>query len=92
MGGGRMNKLLQWFYNRRAKRFGDALSAELNKANVIHKAKGETVICSYCGQLLKKSEACAIYDIDEKTLTYHHDKCFYANEHVSDKMPEVDNG
>ena len=83
-----IKSIQKWFFNRRAKRLDKALGFAIERANILRKAKGRAVVCSYCGKLMPIWEAGVIYDIKENRLTYHHDECFYANEHVSDKMPE----
>ena len=62
------------------KKLDSQLNKELQKANSIHKNKYNTVVCKYCGQLLPKQEAGAMWDITNQQLYYFHEDCFNKNE------------
>ena len=57
-------------------KFERQIEKERKKAQKLYDKKQDTVICSYCGELLKKNEADCIYDIEKKELTFCHSTCF----------------
>ena len=58
------------------KRFDAGLNVALKRANRLHMDKGQTVVCIYCGGLLRKSEAGVEYDMENDQVTYCHERCF----------------
>ena len=58
------------------KKFDKKIEKEKQKAQELYNKKQNTVVCQYCGQLLKKEEADSIYDIEKKELTFCHSECF----------------
>ena len=58
------------------KKFDKQLEKERKKAQELYDKKQDTVVCSYCGELLPKKEADSIYDIENKELTFCHSDCF----------------
>ena len=57
-------------------KFDKKLEKERKKAQELYDKKQDTVVCSYCGELLSKKEADSIYDIKNKELTFCHSYCF----------------
>ena len=57
-------------------KFDRQIEKERKKAQKLYDKKQDTVVCSYCGKLLKKNEADSIYDIEKKELTFCHSECF----------------
>lgn len=47
-------------------KFKRQIEKERKKAQKLYDKKQDTVVCSYCGKLLKKNEADSIYDIEKK--------------------------
>lgn len=63
------------------------LASCLSKANELYSNKGNTVLCHYCRQLMLKSEAAVVYNIEVDTIEYSHEACWSDNNEVSDVMP-----
>lgn len=60
----------------KTKKFDKQLKKTIEKAQKLYDKKRDTVVCSYCGNLLLKKEAGCVYDIENKDLTFHHEECF----------------
>lgn len=60
----------------KTKKFDKQLEKERKKAQELYDKKQDTVVCSYCGNLLLKNEAGCVYDIENKEMTFHHEECF----------------
>lgn len=80
-----LDKIKAWVGIRR---FDSDLDVAEKRANKLNTAKGNTVVCSYCGGLLLKSEAGLIYDLTRDSVTYHHEECFQKYEHPNDNKLE----
>ena len=64
------------------KKLNNQLNKELEKANKLYKEKSDTVVCKYCGKLLKKQESGQYYDIPNQELVFFHEECFNENEKI----------
>ena len=62
------------------KKFDKQIEKIRKQAQELYNGKQDVVVCEYCGNLLSKSEAGCIYDIEKNEMTYHHEECFYKYE------------
>lgn len=71
-----MRKILDRILNQKFK--GDLALAE-KRANELYATKGKVVVCHYCGNLLPKSDAEVVYNIETDRMEYSHPACFDEN-------------
>lgn len=69
-------KLPNWLIRLLNRKFERGMDTALKRANKLHAKKGPTVVCSYCGGMLRKSEAGCAYDIEHNAMEYFHEACF----------------
>lgn len=60
----------------KTKLFDRKIEKARKEAQTKYDKKQEVVYCEYCGELLLKKDASCVYDIENKKLTFHHEKCF----------------
>ncbi len=69
-------KAKQFFSRIKSRLFFFGLDTAARRATKLYKKQGNTVVCVYCGRLLKKEQAGMVYDIGKNEAEYHHEACF----------------
>ena len=77
-----LDKIIKSIGNIKCKRLDSNLEKEKERAIKLYNEKSDTVVCQYCGKLLKKKEAGMTYDIANKEISFFHEQCFDENEKI----------
>ena len=81
------NKIVEMYERYKEKQFQEYLLVVVNRIIELDKRHGNAVVCTYCGKLLIKEEAEAVYDAENDTLEFSHKECFAKFNRCDDLVP-----